>query len=490
MRGQRLFRQGIINSLSMYLIFKVLTFNSRIPSVKAELPEPRWGHGAVLIKDVLYMYGGKVGTKFSSQDSNELLYLNISNSFPISVPDWQNGAVGPRVAYHTVSLGGFQNDLLVIYGGESLETPPPTNSLFYYDVTTEIWNLPNIVASQRRREHTAVTRLNDSSIFIFGGIPDTNNTGISAVVQLNELFDLDTRNGSWNTLSPKENTPSPRFHHTATILSDGKMYIIGGISGENLVDMSQIYVYDTYNCQWSVQIATGIPPSNRRDHAAVGTHDGKVIIHGGVDITFLNPYQDIGVLDTTCNPYKWLSINVEGKIPPGRYSHTATMVGTNMMIAFGYMVNDTSDANIYVLDTTTYKWVDEYQPNNLAYTDTTPPDAKPDKEKPTNKKKTSQSANVMIIILICIGSVFILSIFLGVIFNWYTQRMKTKDKSNSKSFLVPHQFAPPTIKNERTINSILPLTVMGETDSENLDYRMMGAATLRVVNPDKEQDDK
>ncbi|CAG8607838.1 478_t:CDS:2 [Diversispora eburnea] len=425
------------------------------------------------------------------------------------MPDWQNGEVGPKVAYHTVSFGGSQNELLVIYGGESLEEYPPTNSLFYYDTATENWEIPIIVASKRRQEHTAVTRLNDPSIFIFGGISDTNDTKI----QLNELFDLNISNGSWSTLSPDENTPSPRYHHTATILSDGKMYIIGGISGEDLVDISQIYVYDTYKSQWSVQNATGNPPLNRRDHAAVGTNDGKVIIHGGVDITFLNPYQDIGVLDTTNIPYKWLSINVEGSIPPGRYSHTATMVGTNMIIAFGLTVNDTSDANIYTLDTTTYKWVDEYQPNNLEYTSTTPPEVmkQSPEVKPTNTKKSSESTNIMIIVLICIGSMFILSIFLGITCYWYTHRTEKDNKFHSKSFLEPRPQYP--IKNERTLTiddsnqlislpPIHPFTITDETQEMTLEDRVMGAdiqtinrslvpkATLHVVNPDKEQDDK
>lgn len=58
-----------------------------------------------------------------------------------------------------------------------------------------------------------------------------------------------------------------------------------------------------------------------------------MIIHGGVNQDFVGLLNDIAVLDTTT--FTWSVIKAEGTIPPARYSHTATMVGTNMLIAFG-----------------------------------------------------------------------------------------------------------------------------------------------------------
>ena len=59
-------------------------------------------------------------------------------------------------------------------------------------------------------------------------------------------------------------------------------------------------------------------------------HDGKVIIHGGVSVDYIKLYDDVAVLDTTQSPYVWSIKEAKGNIPPARYSHTATMVGTNM----------------------------------------------------------------------------------------------------------------------------------------------------------------
>ena len=60
-----------------------------------------------------------------------------------------------------------------------------------------------------------------------------------------------------------------------------------------------------------------------------------MIIHGGVSVDYVKLYDDVAVLDTTQSPYTWSIVNAKGNIPPARYSHTATMVGTNMMVAFG-----------------------------------------------------------------------------------------------------------------------------------------------------------
>lgn len=57
-----------------------------------------------------------------------------------------------------------------------------------------------------------------------------------------------------------------------------------------------------------------------------------IIIYGGTDLNGATIYGDIAVLDTVT--WQWLSFSTINT-PPGRYCHTATLVGANMIVAFG-----------------------------------------------------------------------------------------------------------------------------------------------------------
>ncbi|CAI2164478.1 14452_t:CDS:2 [Funneliformis geosporum] len=383
----KLFGNKLAGSLTIVTIESLVLV--LIQSAKAMLLEPRWGHGAVLLSNKLYIYGGKTGTKNDLDYINQLIILDVSTSFAISDPAWTTRSVGPKVAYHTISIGGSQNELLVLYGGEYLNTPDepvPDNPLFYYNTLEDSpeWNNANLSLGTPRKEHTAVTRLSDSMNYFFGGIPDVSDISVSAIIQFQDLFKLDTRKNYWDIQHVDPNTPSERFHHTATILPDGKMYVIGGYSKDKLVDI------------------IGTLPSARRDHAAVGTHDGKVIIHGGVNQDYLGLFDDIAVLDTTTQPnYTWNVIKAKGTIPAARYSHTATMIGTNMLIAFGFLAKDTPDNNIYVLDTITYTWKESYSPENLDFTKTTySPNDDPTQQGKTSKTRVIAASTIGTIVFI------------------------------------------------------------------------------------------
>ncbi|RIA92637.1 hypothetical protein C1645_764600 [Glomus cerebriforme] len=519
----KLFNKHVI--LVTTTCIELLVFDSK-QSVNALLPDPRWGHKAVLLRNNLYIYGGKVGDKRksdlsdTSQDSNQLLILDVSKSFLISDPAWVSRIAGPRVAYHTLSIGGPQNELLVLYGGEypnTTDEPMPENPLFYYDTSAESpqWNNAGLSLGTRRMSHTAVTRLNDSMNYFFGGIPIISDPSVSSRLQFQDLFKLDTRNNLWNIQNIDPNTPSGRFHHTATILPDGKMYVIGGYSNEGLVDISQIYVYDTINAKWNVQTAVGTLPLARRDHAAAGTHDGKVVIHGGVNVDYTVLYDDVAVLDTTQSQYTWSIKGAGGNIPPKRYSHTATMVGTNMIITFGYLANDVSDNNIYVLDTTTFTWKENYIPNNLEYTDTTPFNTN------SNFSQKSSSSKAGVIAGSTIG-VIMFFLLLGGLFWVYRRRKQnsfyatpysntgvpTSNQDKQKKFSVSSGSTAVEELPRPSMGSSLAVPVVGasengahgkdyttileermmDSDIQQTNFMIVPKSQLRVTNPDEGND--
>ena len=48
-------------------------------------------------------------------------------------------------------------------------------------------------------------------------------------------------------------------------------------------------------------------------------------------------FSDIHVLDI--EKMKWIEVHVKGEVPPGRFSHTATMIGSNMYIFGGKTIS-------------------------------------------------------------------------------------------------------------------------------------------------------
>ena len=166
-----------------------------------------------------------------------------------------------------------------------------------------------------------VTRLDSGIAYLFGGYPLTN-----------DLWSLDTVGMAWQQFPNQTFTPSPRYHHTATLLADGRMVIIGGFDGSNTVNMNNIYIFDTNALEWSFSNATGNIPAPRRDHAATALWEGSsIFIHGGTDKDYGTFMSDIAILNCTAQTSCNWQIPPNPSPPPGRYGHTATLIGMDTM---------------------------------------------------------------------------------------------------------------------------------------------------------------
>ncbi|KAF9987792.1 hypothetical protein BGZ75_010418 [Mortierella antarctica] len=183
---------------------------------------------------------------------------------------------------------------------------------------------------------------------------------------------LSPGSAGWQNLTSSQVGSGSRYGHTATLVrSNGLLVVVGGVSGGALVPLSEILVYDTAAGVWSVQTATGATPPLRRNHVAVASSNGQIYVHGGTDMSATNFFADTAILDTTS--WSWSQPAIEGTAPTGRYSHSAAMVGSNMIVTFGLTAGGATN-NIFILDTISNTWVTSYAPNNLQLTSTKPED--------------------------------------------------------------------------------------------------------------------
>ncbi|KAJ1812023.1 hypothetical protein LPJ75_003861, partial [Coemansia sp. RSA 2598] len=157
-----------------------------------------------------------------------------------------------------------------------------------------------------------------------------------------------------------------RLGHTANMINDIDMVIIGGSDGTKLVNMNIVYVYSTSLRQWSRRTTSGTAPVNRRDHVATVVNKTLIVIHGGADITFTKAFDDVAVLDT--DTWVWTKPDVTGA-PAARYAHSAVQAGPYMMITFGNTLADDStalasgDYGLYILDTSSWQFVTQFEPS-------------------------------------------------------------------------------------------------------------------------------
>ncbi|KAI9470033.1 MAG: hypothetical protein EXX96DRAFT_532376 [Benjaminiella poitrasii] len=206
----------------------------------------------------------------------------------------------------------------------------------------------------------------NDKVYIYGGA--LNETAI-----FSDFWVMDVATQQFTALPSVD---VPRYAHTASLLSNGQLVILGGVAQVNnngtieniLAPMNSIYVFDTTTNQWSLKQATGVDkilPSTRTAHTAVVTSDDRIIIFGGDngaaerERAYLNA---IGILDT--KTWTWTVPSVLG-IPPSRRSYASGGLLTEnyLTIAFGSALN-TYYNDINVLDIESLSWLQTFEPTN------------------------------------------------------------------------------------------------------------------------------
>ena len=127
-----------------------------------------------------------------------------------------------------------------------------------------------------RAEHTA-TLLNDGRVLVIGGFKGVG-TGFT-VLDSAEIFNPQT-----NTFTAVGNMTSPRAFHTATLLQDGKVLIAGGVGVDGNTALNTVEIFDP-------AANTFTPISNMNQsrffHTSNLLSNGRVLIAGGIDFLSL-----------------------------------------------------------------------------------------------------------------------------------------------------------------------------------------------------------
>ena len=230
----------------------------------APMAVARARHTATLLADgrvlVVGGYSAPTPGKFGGFAPRAEVYDPVANRWS----DTNSMGTGGRQGHSATRL---LDGRVLIVGGEG--TLGGNQSAELYDPATNSWAFAHFPLAPHVG-HTA-TLLASGQVLIAGGAGSISPT-------LNEPSALDTAElydpsvGNWNLLTPMHTT---RDHHTATLLDDGRVLVVGGAYTSTPLPE----LYDGALNSW--RIVPGDPMS-RYAHTATLLEDGRVLVAGGI----------------------------------------------------------------------------------------------------------------------------------------------------------------------------------------------------------------
>src|SRR2546428_7899751 len=188
-------------------------------------------------------------------------------------PNWSYaGSLSTARAGHTATL--LQNGKVLVAGGIASSiffSRIISNSAELYDPTTGGWSTTGNLNSARAY-HTAALLAN-GKVLILGGL-DGNGYSLNSA----ELYEPAT--GTWSYAGATTGTPPPPAcgpYCTATLLPNGQVLFAGGSDGDG-TPFSSAYLYDPAT---GILSSTGDLNVARYDHTATLLLNGKVLVAGG-----------------------------------------------------------------------------------------------------------------------------------------------------------------------------------------------------------------
>jgi len=271
----------------------------------SSMTTPRAYHTSTLLPNGNVLIAG--GTNGSSGSSTVLMSAEIY--YPDTNKFVKTSSMTTARMWHTATLLADGN--VLVTGGMS--NGSYLNSAEIYITTAATWQPITSVMSVQRAQHTA-TFLKDNRVLIAGGI---TSGGVTNSVN---LFNPITR-----TFTTTSNMISPRTFHSATLLKDGRVLVVGGTNGYSTLDTSEIFTGSSWQ---TVEILGGNKNlTERAKHTATLLPNGKVMIVGGEKPSMPRGFAEGFDVDFS-------TFQIQGLIDK-RTGHTTVLTSSGYVVAIG-----------------------------------------------------------------------------------------------------------------------------------------------------------
>ncbi|MBI2363068.1 MAG: hypothetical protein HYV15_06770, partial [Elusimicrobia bacterium] len=228
-------------------------------------------------------------------------------------------SVGPLTdarSNHTLTVIPQTGKILAV-GGANASTTLDTCEI--YDPVAHTWSQAGKM--HRRRSHHTATLLPNGNILAVGGF--TPLTGSTGATKGAEIFYPQT--ATWVETA---SMASSRAYHATVLLPDGNPMVLGGFTNGQYLSSTEVFFSTSHRWVNGPNIGGGAGEA-RANFTATLLRDGRVFVVGGVNASN-------GVLNTTWlfNPLTW-TWSGGANLNTGRHSHTATLLRDGRVFVAG-----------------------------------------------------------------------------------------------------------------------------------------------------------
>ena len=198
-------------------------------------------------------------------------------------------------------------------GSAGMSQAPPVT------VTNAAGNQVAALAMTTPRANAAAVRLRDGRVLICGG---TATGQVGGVLASAEIYDPAAR-----TFTPTGSMTVPRAGQTITMLRDGRVLLTGGVKNVGFrSELASAEIYDPASGTFS---ATGSMSVPREGHTATLLRDGRVLVVGGSD-NGTHTLDTAEVYDPSIGAF-----SRAGHLNQPRVAHVAALLGTGKVLIAG-----------------------------------------------------------------------------------------------------------------------------------------------------------
>ncbi|KAL2469247.1 Acyl-CoA-binding domain-containing protein 4 [Forsythia ovata] len=290
------------------------------PPVSGTRPKARYEHGAAVIDDKMYIFGGNHNGRYL----NDLQVLDLRSWTwaKVDVQLGKEGPITPCAGHSLIPWGG--NKLLSIAGHAN--DPPETLQVKEFDLQTRTWSTLKTRGKPPVSRGGQSVTLVGSTLVLFGGQDAKRSL-------LNDLHILDLASMTWDEMDTLGVPPSARSDHAAAVHAERYLLIFGG--GSHATCFNDLHVFDVQTMEWSRPIQQGEIPSPRAGHASVTIGENWFIVGGGDNKS--------GVSETVVlnmSTLVWSAVTtVQGRVPPlaseGSSLVLSSFSGEDILVSFG-----------------------------------------------------------------------------------------------------------------------------------------------------------